>query len=584
MKAWFGVWGVFFVMCFAAGNAASALEAQQPAVISRGTGTKMALEQFRVTLRVPVMSPLFSQVPIALVNDDPIRMEDLTHSLASVHKEKVDTAKQTGKIDYEKILDRLINVRLVIQEATNIGLNELPEFKSAVDDFSYQALASGLTKELTKDTKTDPEAVEKRYKNIVVEWKIKSLFFEKEEDAKNLADAVKAGKNFDELAEKAVADKKAKGEKEGNFVKPKDLLPVIAAEISTLGTGSVSTLIKVQEGEKQGFTILKLEDKRYPENPEAREQAEQSILYEKKSEVAREYKKTLYKKYVTMRERRLDKLNYESPKINIDELLADTGVLAEIKGEKPITVADLTEALNKKHYHGLDKAAESKKVNAEKKPLLFSLIDKQVILKEALERGIDKTEEYQNRLKDFKNSTLFGLFIERVVVPNVNVMESDLKSYFEAHKGEYVYPEMMKLTSLVFGNKHDAESALKMLRKGADIDWVRANATGLVATADDDPLSLNGRVLAMKALPEDMRIALAGAHKGDFKLYVGIESRYYALAIQEVIPSSQQPYEEVRESISSPVLNSKIGEAVEGWFLKLRAASDVKVYLSDMTK
>jgi hypothetical protein len=287
---------------------------------------------------------------------------------------------------------------------------------------------------------------------------------------------------------------------------------------------------------------------------------------------------------VTIQERRLNKLNYESPKINIDELLADTSVLAEIKGEKPITVGDLTEALNLKHYHGLDKAATTKKVNAEKRLLLLSLIDRKIISKEALARGIDKGEEYQSRLRTFKNSTLFGMFIERVVVPNVNVMESDLKAYFEAHKGDYVYPEMMKLTSLVFGNKRDAESTLKSLRKGADIDWVRANATGLVATADDDPLSLHGRVLALKALPEDMHTVLAGAHAGDFRLYEGTEGRYYVLSVQEVIPPSQQPYEEVREKISASVLHNKINEAVEGWFLKLRAASDIKVYLSDTAK
>src|SRR5512135_95278 len=254
MKAWCGVWGFFFVICFAAGNAASALEAQKPAavssgtgtkdVVSRATGTKTASEEFRVILRVPVMSPLFSQVPIAVVNDEPIRMEDLTKALASLHK-GADPTKLTGKIEYDKILDRLINVRLAIQEANNIGLNELPEYKSALDDFSYQALALILTKEATKDTKADPAAVQKRYNDIVVEWKLRSLFFEKEEDAKAMAAAMKAGKSFDELAEKAIAEKKATADKEGSFIKPKDLLPVIASEVSTLGTGSDSRILRV---------------------------------------------------------------------------------------------------------------------------------------------------------------------------------------------------------------------------------------------------------------------------------------------------------------------------------------------------
>jgi hypothetical protein len=565
------------------GTGAAGGDVQQPAVISRDTGTEKASEEIKVTLQVPVMSPLFSSVPIALVNDDLIRMDDLMRTLASSHRERIDAAKQTSKIEYTKILHRLISVRLVIQEAINIGLNELPEFASAVDDFSYQALTSFLKKEITRDAKADPAAVEKRYKDKVIEFKIKSLFFEKEEDAKNMADAIKAGKSFDELAEKAVADKKAKGDKEGNFVQPKDLLPVIAAEVSTMGTGSVSTLIKVQEGKMPGFTILKLEDKRYPENPEARERAEQAVLNEKKSAIWLEYKNKLYEKKVKIREGRLDGLNYESTN-KLEQLLTDTRTIADIKGEKPITVGELTEALNIKFFHGVDKAAKNKKFKDEIRAVLFALIDKRVIIKEAQERGLDKSEEYQYRLKDFNNSTLFGLFVEKVVTPKVIVMESDLQAYFQAHKGEYMYPEMIKISALVFKNKRDAESALKALKKGADFNWMRANVSGLMEIADDDPLFLNGRVLSMKAVPEDMRTALAGAHKGNFRLYGDAGSRFCVLSVEDVIPAYQQPYEEVRELISEKVLNEKFTKAMEVWFFKLREAGVVKVYLSETAK
>jgi len=132
----------------------------------------------------------------------------------------------------------------------------------------------------------------------VVEWKLKSLFFEKEDDAKAMAEAIKSGKSFDELAEKAVADKKAKSIEEGAYVRPETLANYVVDTISSMGTGSVSPILRVQSGKTKGFTVIKLEDQRYPENPQARKQAEQFVLNAKKSVVWEEYKTSLAKKNV----------------------------------------------------------------------------------------------------------------------------------------------------------------------------------------------------------------------------------------------------------------------------------------------
>jgi len=75
------------------------------------------------------------------------------------------------------------------------------------------------------------------------------------------------------------------------------------------------------------------------------------------------------------------------------------------------------------------------------------------------------------------------MFLTKVVFPDVKVTEEDLKAYYEGHKNEYQFPEMMKMTSLAFGKKSDAESALAKLKKGADLAWVRSNAEGLVVKA-----------------------------------------------------------------------------------------------------
>jgi parvulin-like peptidyl-prolyl isomerase len=99
-----------------------------------------------------------------------------------------------------------------------------------------------------------------------------------------MADALKAGASYEDLAAKAVADKKVKGVEEGGFINPGALEPHIRETIATMGTGSVSPVIRVQSAKTTGFTIIKLEDKRYPKNPAVREQAERSVLAESRKD------------------------------------------------------------------------------------------------------------------------------------------------------------------------------------------------------------------------------------------------------------------------------------------------------------
>jgi hypothetical protein len=578
------IWCILF-MFFSIVTTASALDAIQPDVISGSTTTKTATKEIQFILKVPAASPLFSRFPIATVNDDVIRMDELTNALAASHESRQEGGSHAGKIDYMRMLDRLINIRLVAQEATNIGLDELPEFKSETEENARRVLTAMVMNEISREAKADPAVVEKKYKEMVVEWKIKSVLFENVDNAKAMSDAIKTGKSFDEMAKSARDDKKATGGEQGDFFKPMDMNPGIAVVVSTLDVGGVSPVIKLPVEKKTGFMIIQLEDKRYPENPAARQRAEQGARIDKKNEMLADYKKMLYKTRVTINEKLLKKVDYESPKADIQKLLSDTRVLVEFKDGKTITVGALTKALQAKFFHGVEQAARDKLVNKAIREVLDNMIEEQLIQDEGLRRGIEKSDEYQEKIRESKLTHLFSLFIERVVGPDLKVTYDEMQSYYQDHKGEYTEPEMLKMVKLDFGNKRDAGAALDKLKKGADINWVRANAEGLVAAADAEEGSTTGMlILTKKGLPAEMAKAVAGAKSGDFRLSAGPEGRFSVLSIQEVIPARQKQYEEIKEQIGAKVSNAKLVSAMEDWFHKLRDAGDVKVYLSESEK
>lgn len=527
---------------------------------------------FAADQKLPVIN---GKKTVATVNDESITLNEFNQEVSSL---KTGKSAEGKKGTESELLRRLINTKLIIQEARKIGLDELPEVKNMVDVFSRIALRELLAERQLKDVKADEKEVEKIYRELVKEWKIKSVMFEKEDAAKKMEGEIKEGKSFDEVARKVVSGGAAKGGEESNYLSRKDLLPQVAETVSKMEAGSVSPIIPVGSG----FVILKVEDIRYSESEEAREMAKRGALVLKKEGVLKNYNDALIKKYVKLDKKILDGIDFEAKEPGFQKLLEDKRVVAEIQGEKPITVGELTDNLRQQLYHGVESAIESKRLNEKKTPVLDEMLYKRVFRKEALRLGIDKTEVYKNKVKDYENSVIFGAFIQKALVPDIKFEEEDLKTFYNDHIKDYTFPEMTKINSLVFRKREPAEKALEKLRKGTDFQWLMENAEGQIDKNDSkDVWNFEGKFLTIRDLPEGVRKSVSGAKPGDFRLYESPEGYFYVLAIQDVVPALPQPFEEAKKKIAKIVFDDKLKKAVEEWAEKLRAVSDVKVYLKD---
>jgi len=507
---------------------------------------------------------------VATINDEPITLEEFNRELLPL--------KATGnKKAEDELLKRLINIRLIIQEARRMGLDELKELKERVDAFSRVTLRDDLIERHVKDIKPDEKEVDKTYRESIKELKIKSILFEKEEDAKTMEDVLKGGKDFGETLKKFLADKIGKGNEEENYLKNKEVLPEIADAASKMKIGSTSPVVKI----KTGFVIFKLEDIRFLDDLKIKERVRLEILQQKQKEAFVKYDKALKAKYAKVNDQILKTLDFESKEPGFEKLLKDKRVVAEIKGEKPISVSEFAEYMKQQLFHGVERAVEAKRLNKKKNQILDEILQKRVLRKEALRLGIDKTEGYKNKIKEYENSLIFGAFVQKAVAPDVKLREEELKANYDEHIKEYTYPEMMKIVSLVFGKRDDSERAAVNLRKGADFQWMKENAEGQVDQNTKGILNFDGRLVTTKDLPEGVQKAVTGAQTGDFRLYESSENHYYVLYIQELIPSTPQPYAEVREKIAGKIYNEKLTKAVEEYAGKLRAVSDVKIYLKN---
>ena len=81
--------------------------------------------------------------------------------------------------------------------------------------------------------------MDKLFKAAVKQWKVRSVMFDKEDDAKAFREAVAKGGSFDALARAAVAEKKAKGGEPG-YVSVQQMVPELAHAADALKKGQVS--------------------------------------------------------------------------------------------------------------------------------------------------------------------------------------------------------------------------------------------------------------------------------------------------------------------------------------------------------
>jgi parvulin-like peptidyl-prolyl isomerase len=270
---------------------------------------------------------------VASVQGEPITLDEFNQQLAAMKQAQTPEAKADRSAELA-LLRRLIHLALIVQEARRMELDKLPEARKMVDSFARVTLREELVERVTRGVKADPKEVEEIYQAAVREWKISAALFEKGEHARSMETELGRGQSFGELAKAYLADGRATKVEDGVLLRRPAMDPAIRNVVAGMAVGSTSSVIST----KSGHVIVRLEEIRFADDPAAKAKAEQIVLTNKRKEAVTTFDQALKKKYVRIDRAVLASVDFESDKPGIEALLKDRRVLAETRGEKPITV------------------------------------------------------------------------------------------------------------------------------------------------------------------------------------------------------------------------------------------------------
>lgn len=519
-------------------------------------------------------SPPFDETPVALVDDAPITKYDLWAAMEQQRDEAGDHPENNEQ-ELRAVLERLINSRLIVLEAKNIGLDETKEVKGQLESYAKRQLQIELMRNHLQGIEPDPAQVEEMYRKISREVKLHSLVFPAGPEARLFLEEVKKG-DFEKLAKRYLDEGKATEQKDEKYMKIKDLRPEVASEVYSMEVGDLSKIYLTEDG----HLLYRLVDSRFVEDQAAREEAVRIVVENMRSKKAMEYSFTLQDKYLTFDEELYKQLDFST---DLEKLLQDKRVLAKAKKDGDqftITVADLAAELKRSFFHGADKAAQQDMLTERKEAAIANMIFKYTSELEARHLGLDQTEEFKKKIADFEISTLFSAFMGKLILPEVKVSEEGIRTYYEKHIDDFSSPAMLQMKSLVFNDLPSAEGALDKLRKGADFNWVSANAANLAGPDTPGILPLDKNLLSLTALPEDLQDLARDAKRGSALLYSPAESKlHYVLLLESVFPPEPQPYEQARAEAGKKVFNERSEELLAEWLTKLKEEYPVRILL-----
>jgi peptidyl-prolyl cis-trans isomerase C len=202
-----------------------------------------------------------------------------------------------------------------------------------------------------------------------------------------------------------------------------------------------------------------------------------------------------------------------------------------------------------------------------KRAILEGMINREILYKEAVKKGINKDAEIKRKLEDMEKELVISTFIQREFGSRLMVEDKEVQDYYNTHMNEFRNREEIRISQIIVPEEKDATDILGKLRQGQDFGALAAEYS------TDKPSGLRkGDVgyYTYKMLPDEIRDSVFRLRVGDisspYKMPDGYE--IYKITDRRTVSYS---FDQAKNAIKLQLIDQKIQDSL-------------KTYLDDLKK
>jgi peptidyl-prolyl cis-trans isomerase C len=495
---------------------------------------------------------------LAWVDGEPVTREDIGYSLQIAHRrEDLSHAKE---FDISQYLQRLIDDRLIVQEARRMGMEDSPDIQKKVQEYVLRESVVRLYNEdIVGKISVSGEEVADYYRENYERFTLNVIEAGNEDEAGEVMRKLQSGVGFDEIAPE-YASESERGKTKELVVKRETLRPTIQEAISGLKPGETSVI------KDQGkYYIIKLVDRQAAPDEEfasVRDSIESILKDQKIKKRSDEYLVELREKSeVRIDQELLASITLEGGDKTREEWLDDKRPLVQANN-MTLTAGDFVAMIPEK----------SLKSNKE---ILDAWLDIRMVDLEALSRRYDLNTDLNDMVQRYKNELLKAAFTREVITPQIKITERDTEDYYQGHQNEYAKPGRYKIQQITLKSQEDALEVLNSLSGGANFSW-------LAKTKSKDSYASAGGVSDWKTiaqLPEPVRDHIDNLKQGEISPVFQIEGEYLIVRLMEKSGFEVEEFSNVKGMVYKALYKEKFFEIYNAYIDKLR--NEARIELND---
>ncbi len=473
-----------------------------------------------------VAAPPKPTAVLATVNGDAITVQDLVDQFTKRHGGHAKFLG--GDMEARTFLNILIEERLFIQEAYNIGLDQDPRVDEAVTEFE-RGKTSALLVRTEIDDKSNPSPAEVRAtweKSLNFFMQVRQIAVDTKQDAEEIRAAILRGADVDALARGCSrADSRVRGGlirvNWGQFGEEWE------RAVFPLAPGEVSPVITTPSG----FEVVLVEDRIDSARPpfeKVASQIENVLRLRRLEERKHAFSEELWAKYH----------------------VALQGNVATWDGGGRMT---LDEHLSKDD--------------------LRATVNGPLVELEAKARKLAATPEIARAVAKYRETVMESLLFRQHILKDVTLTDAEARAYYDAHQGEFQAPEERHVAHILLASEGEAKAVREKLLAGAEFGQVARKQSRDAGTALFD--GKLGWITPDKVPPDFKQVLTLAA--GEVSKPLRSSHGWHLVKVDEIKPMRQLPFDQVQPQLRKRALEAKERAVQTTWLAKLRVPAKIKL-------